>query len=846
MDNTLNVLFIEDNPPDIRLVQELLKEAKQNQFSLVNVQSLSASLSILNEQSFDAILLDLGLPDSQGIDTFREINKIAFNIPIIILTGLQDETIAVKTIAEGAQDYLIKNTLNGNNLSKSICYAIERKRNETEIYEYVEIIQSANEAIFSLTEEGIIRRWNQAAETIYRYTADEIIGKSFLILASTKDKERIENLLNSIKSGDSISQYEINLLDKYGHRVNSLITIAPIKNKLGFIIGAAVLAQDFTQYKQTEQQSAIQLRIEAVLSESSRTQDVTHSILKTVCEILEFQMGEIWALVPEENVLRCASIWKTYYLPDELIQVSNKLAFQYNEGIPGNIWASKRPYWTINLSQDRATTRRDLLIKLGINCCFGFPIIFDEEILGVILLFGENFEEPDISFMLQFELIGKQLGTFFKRQHLEDELLYLARHDKLTGLANRFVTEGILSDAIEQAKIHQTMVALLYIDLDQFKNFNDTFGHDKGDLLLQEVAQRLKSVTRNIDLIARFGGDEFAIVLPEIKTKTSIDSCAQKILDSIALPFTIEKDEFYLTASIGISIYPYDGIDVSSLFRAADLTMYRSKKAGGNSYQYSSLELTKLEQKKVMMVAKLHQALQKNEFILYYQPIVNVQTNKLVSVEALLRWKTADGVIIPPAVFIPLIEQSDLILVIGEWVLQTACEQIKEWHQLGLQNVAVNISVHQLNAGFIKTIETTLDKTGLSPDDLLLEVTESVLMSKTKTILDSLKSLNAMGIRISIDDFGTGYSSFSYLKNFSINVLKIDQSFITDVHKNKNSASIVNAIIAMAHALNIKTIAEGVETKKQLQFIQKAGCDEYQGYYYSEPLPPDELIKLLK
>lgn len=846
MDNTINVLFIEDNPPDIRLVHELLKEAKQDQFLLVNKGTLSVSLDMLAKQPFDVILLDLGLPDSQGIDTFREINKIAFNIPIIILTGLQDETIAVKTIAEGAQDYLIKGKFDGNTLARSIRYAVERKHNENVIYEYAEIIQSSHEAIFSLTLDGIIRRWSHTAETIYHYTADEIIGKSFLILISTKDKKSIESLLQAIKSGDSFSQYEINLLDKDGHLVNSLMSIAPIKNKFGSIIGIAVLTQDVTQYKQTEQKLAMQLRLEAALSEASSVYDVTHSILKSICEILEFQIGEIWTIVPEENVIRCASIWKAYSLPGELQQERNQLSFKCNEGIPGNIWASKRPYWTTNLGQDRVMKHGESLLKVGINCCFGFPIIFDEKILGAILLFGKNFEEPDVRFMIQFEIIGKQIGTFFKRQYVEKELLYLTRHDKLTGLANRLVTEGILSDAIEQAKIHQTMVAFLYIDLDQFKNLNDTFGHGNGDIILQEVAQRLKNVTRKIDLVARFSSDEFAIVLPEITTKTYIDSCAQKILDIITLPFTIEKDKFYLTASIGISIYPYDGIDAHSLIKSADLTMYLAKKMGRNSYQYSSLELIEMEQKKVLLGAKLHQALERNEFILYYQPIVNVQTNKLVSVEALLRWKTADGVMVPPAEFIPLLEESDLILAIGEWVLETACKQIKKWHQFGLQNVAINISVHQLNAKFIKKIETTLDKTELSHDLLSLEITESLLMSKTKPILDAIKSLNEMGIYLSIDDFGTGFSSFSYLKNFRINVLKIDQSFITDVHKNKDSASIVNAIIAMAHALNIKTIAEGVETKKQLHFLQKAGCDEYQGYYYSEPLPPDELIKLLK
>ncbi|MDR3491563.1 MAG: EAL domain-containing protein [Gammaproteobacteria bacterium] len=844
MNTNLNVLVLEDNPAYMRLVQELLKDSTLKQFELINATSLSQASDFIKNQTIDIILLDLGLPEVQGIETFREVNKIAFNIPIIILTALEDETVAITTIAEGAQDYFVKGKFTGNQLGRAIGYAIKRKHNENVIDEYAEIIKNTSEAIFSLTLDGMINNWNSAAETIYLYPANEIIGKSFLNLFVSENKRDAERMFNSVISDNNIIRYEINLMDKLGNKVDSLLTVSPIKNKLGIIIGASVLAQDYSDQKHLEQQSAIQLRVATILSESSSIHHAAQGILKAICEILNFQAGEIWADDPKENELRCVSIWTKHNVPIEFLQERKDLVLHKGEGIPGIIWESKKPYWTKDIGEEKRSILREMLMKMGLNCCIGFPVLFHEETLGAFLFFGHDVEMLDVGSMIIFELIGKQIGHFFKRKRVESSIFYLAQHDVLTGLANKVVAEDALKNAIFQAKKNEKMVAFLYFDLDHFKNINDTLGHQKGDLVLQEVGHRLEKIVRETDLVARFGGDEFAVILSEVHSKEDVDLVAKKILTTIASPYRIDEKEFYLTASIGVSLYPADGDDVSGLLRAADFAMYQAKDIGRNSYQYSSPEQEKIQQKKVMMEASLHQALEQNEFILYYQPIVEVQTNKIISVEALLRWKNADGNIVSPAEFIPLLERSDLILRVGEWVLRTACKQMKAWNQSGFHSVSVNVSVHQVSHRFISLIQNIIEETGIVPSNLVLEVTESILMKRTELMLKIIQSLNEMGIVLSLDDFGTGYSSFSYLKNFTIHYLKIDKSFVTGVDKNENSASITEAIIAMAHALKMKAIAEGVETKEELDFLKAKGCDQYQGYYFSKPLLPDELSKL--
>ncbi|KTD43678.1 bifunctional diguanylate cyclase/phosphodiesterase [Legionella quateirensis] len=441
-----------------------------------------------------------------------------------------------------------------------------------------------------------------------------------------------------------------------------------------------------------------------------------------------------------------------------------------------------------------------------------------------------------------------------EQQHIRNKLeksnranVYIAQHDSLTNLPNKIMAKIFLYNAIKHANNTNSMVAVIDLDLDNFKRINNTIGHLKADLLIKKVGRRLQKVTRtNIDLVARFGGNAFYIIVPLIKTKDEVTAATEKIRKTITKPLSIDKKEFYLTASIGISLYPFDGVEVNTLLEQADFAMYQAKNAGRNNIQFALQELRDLEKKKGEMEVEMHHAIENNQFILYYQPIVSTKTHNIVGVEALIRWINDKGDMINPEEFVPIAERSDLIISMGEWVLKTASKQFKEWQHYGLQTMAINISVHQLSDHLLELTKNILKQLELAEGSLIFEITETVLMQQTDVMLRFNKILTEMGVRVSIDDFGTGYSSFTYLNKFNISNLKLDVSFIKDVNNDKRKAAIVKAILQMAHTLNIKTIAEGIETKAEFEFLKENECDECQGFYFSKPLPPHELEKLLQ
>lgn len=458
---------------------------------------------------------------------------------------------------------------------------------------------------------------------------------------------------------------------------------------------------------------------------------------------------------------------------------------------------------------------------------------------------GEIIRAFDATTLKLKQRTAEQKHITKKLERTNKEILYRAQHDTLTGLFNRLYTKETLIQFIRNAKKDKNIVAILYFDIDYFKRINDTIGHLKGDSLLQIIAQRLKKAIRKGDLVARFGGDEFCIVFSDVNSKEDIAAIAKKILKAVAKPCRIDKQVFYITASMGISSYPEDGADPDFLFEQADLAMYQAKNTGRNTFEFSSIEIRDKEKKKGLMEAEMYKGLKNNQFIVYYQPIINIKAHKIVGMEALVRWKNPKGEIVLPEEFIPIAERSDLILLLGEWVLNTASKQFKAWQQYGIDSMAVNITVHHLSERLVNATRNILSELELQPGNLTFEITETMLMEQTDSMMKLNRTLNEMGINISIDDFGTGYSSFTYLNKFSIKYLKIDRSFVQEIKKNPKENAIIKAIIQMAHTLNIKTIAEGVETKEEFEFLKENGCDECQGYYFSKPLPAEEIVKLL-
>ena len=435
-----------------------------------------------------------------------------------------------------------------------------------------------------------------------------------------------------------------------------------------------------------------------------------------------------------------------------------------------------------------------------------------------------------------------------ERIHTHERLQYLAHHDTVTDLPNRSGFSERLQVEASHALRSSKKVAILFTDLDRFKIINDTLGHDVGDLVLKTAAERFVNSLRASDTVARLGGDEFAIILAEISNTDEVAMVANKILQEISKPMYIDERELFVSASIGISIFPDDSPDTSTLIKHSDVAMYRAKKQGRNNYQFFSEEMSTKAAKRLSMETSLRHALERGEFRLYYQPQLEIISGEIISVEALLRWMHPEHGLTPPDEFIPLLEETGLIVPVGEWVVQTACTQLKAWGNAGHEiRMAVNVSSRQFNdAALEKRIHSIIQSTGIDPTHLELELTESLLMRNPGQTELTLKHFSDMGIGLSIDDFGIGYSSLSYLRRFPLDTLKIDRSFVRDITTDPDDAAIITTIIAMAKTLKLSVIAEGVETQEQLKFLQQFQCNAYQGFLFSKPLPAEQISTLLK
>jgi diguanylate cyclase (GGDEF)-like protein/PAS domain S-box-containing protein len=431
-----------------------------------------------------------------------------------------------------------------------------------------------------------------------------------------------------------------------------------------------------------------------------------------------------------------------------------------------------------------------------------------------------------------------------ERKVAEERIQFLAYSDALTGLPNRRLLQDRLTQALAGARRQKGRVALLFLDLDRFKDINDSLGHPVGDLLLQEVAERLKKFGRAQDTVARLGGDEFLIALTQIKDIPDAAVAAERLMDAMTAEFVIQGHSLIASCSIGISIFPEHGADCETLIKNADVAMYSAKADGRDNFRFFAEDMNKLAVERLTLESSLRSALAKGQLFLMYQPQMDIATGRITGLEALLRWQHPELGLVPPDKFIRIAENSGLIAPIGEWVVRTACRQARRWQDEGLPavTVAVNVSAVQFRqVGFCGLIRGVLHETGLAPRYLELELTESLLLADADMTLSVLKELKSMGVTLAIDDFGTGYSSFNYLRQFRVNNLKIDRSFIRDIAVNPDDAAITAAIISMAKNLNLKVIAEGVENEAQMSFLRSHHCDEIQGYYFSKPLTVDKV-----
>ncbi len=517
--------------------------------------------------------------------------------------------------------------------------------------------------------------------------------------------------------------------------------------------------------------------------------------------------------------------------------------------------ASRREASAFNdiATDDRIDAR--FFSRFGIYSVLSAPLFIRDKVIGSICFYHLS---PRCAFTEMYVDFAQKLSTavsaalenarlYDSVKKMEEEIRHLAYHDALTGLPNRRLFNSLLTQQMAQSRRHDKKVAIFFLDLDRFKDINDTLGHDAGDDLLKEVSIRLKSTVRACDTIARIGGDEFTVILADIDHVEVIADIAQKIVECFRKPFMIAERECHMSTSIGISIYPDDSEEINTLVRYADIAMYHAKNVARNTYQFYDPEINVRTIERMRMNNLLLNSVKRGELVLHYQPRIDIKTKSIVGAEALVRWNHPVMGLIDAAKFIPLAEETGFVVSIDEWVLRNVCEQVKLWQDAGLSIcVTVNLSARQLQSPQLVDMVTQLfDETGVPPECMQLEITESVAMHNIERTAERLKELSQKGVHIYIDHFGTGYSSLNYLKRLPIECLKIDKSFIRDIEGDSDDRTIIGAVTAMAHKMRLRVIAEGVETQEQFSFLRFAGCDEVQGFLFSRPLPAENFEELI-
>jgi diguanylate cyclase (GGDEF)-like protein/PAS domain S-box-containing protein len=684
------ILLIEDSAGDARLLYEMFSEQGCHDIDLTHVMRMSEAEQHLAKHTVDVILLDLGLPDAHGVEAIQRVHAAAPRVPLVVLTGLDDDSMAVRALKSGAQDYLVKGQIETRGLMRALRYARERKNMEDALFAEKERAQVTldciGDAVVCTDLLGNITFLNAVAEVMTGWPRQDAIGRPmaqvFRVLNTTGHNTiPIPTMTALLKQGPVHIPLSCILVRRNGVEIHVEDSVAPIHDREGQTTGAVVVFRDVSAARATSLQ-------------------ITHS----------------------------------------------------------------------------------------------------------------------------------------------------AEHDFLTGLPNRMLLNDRVSQAITLARRRDKQVALLFLDLDGFKHINDSLGHAIGDQLLQSVTRRLLECARDSDTVSRQGGDEFVVLLSEIQHAEDAAIAARRMLNAVAEAHSIEHHDLHVTTSIGISVYPEDGRDAETLIQNADTAMYQAKEDGRHSFQYFKPAMNARAVERQSIEENLRRAMQRGEFTVHYQPKINCRSGVITGAEALIRWTHPKQGPISPAQFIPVAEDSGLILPIGNWVLHEACKQARTWLDAGLPvtTMAVNVSAIEFRGeGFLDGLFSILDETGLAPELLELELTESVLMKHPDSASVILQTLRKRGVQVAVDDFGTGYSSLSYLRRFQIDALKIDQSFVGAITTAVSDTSIVTAVISMGRSLKLRVVAEGVETLEQSTFLRAHECDEAQGYYFSRPVPPEQFAALL-
>jgi diguanylate cyclase (GGDEF)-like protein len=597
--------------------------------------------------------------------------------------------------------------------------------------------------------------------------------------------------------------------------------------------------------------------IAAAANEATCIEDAVQACLDEVCRYTGWSLGHAYEPDPARpDELTSMRLWHAAGGVDysAFIAESEKNGFQRGIGLPGRVLASAEPAWIADVTADVNFTRASGAAEVGLRAAFAFPVIVRSEVAAVLEFFSPEHRTMSPSFLQAMATMGSQLGRVIERDLAEERLTYQAMHDQLTGLPNRALLLDRLTQAIARADRFDHSLEVLFLDLDDFKTINDSLGHEAGDRVLSVFAERIGGCVRSADTVARgttstvarLGGDEFAVILEDC---LDLEVVVDRIAVALRAPLMIDGQEVFLSASIGGADAKLSGGSADRVLRSADAAMYVAKNGGKARFERFEPSMHSAVRKRLQLIGELRQAVDSGEFALWFQPEIRLSDRALVGVEALLRWEHPTRGFIPPDVFIPLAEETGLILPLGDWVLAEACRQAMVWNEgkgdLSDLVMSVNVSGRQLvEASFTDSVKGALADTGFDPSLLCLEMTESLLVEHEQQTVPMIQALKALGVTFAVDDFGTGYSSLASLQKFPIDLLKVDRSFIARLPEDDDAGTIVWAVVRLAHSLGLTVIAEGIETQPQLEEVRRFGCDVVQGYFFSRPVPPDQMERL--
>jgi len=663
-----------------------------------------------------------------------------------------------------------------------------------------QILDQINDSVITMDLAGFITGWNKGAERLFGYSAAEAQGRNILFLYADENSEDI--LFHDAFTDHGSREMEVRRRRKSGEVFWASLSLSLIRDEHNHPTGIIGYLTDITDRLAAEERLHLNARIFEQADEGIVITDAEERIVSinaAFSRITGYEAHEVLGQTP--RLLKSGHHDAAFYR-DMWSRILTTGSWQ------GEIWDRRKngdeyPKWA--------------------------SIAAVKNSQGAITHYFSIF--TDIT----------------ERKRAEERIHYLAYYDPLTDLPNRSLVMKLIDQALAEARRNRLHGALLFVDLNRFKNINDTLGHAVGDQLLKEAAQRFRTALRTEDVVARIGGDEFIVALFDITRREHAGIVAQKLLGALDDPFLIEDHELRVSASIGISVYPQDGFDTDKLVRFADVAMYRAKQAGGG-HLYYSLEMNQRSLERLQIEAGLRRALDRNELLLHYQPKVDAFSGAITGGEVLVRWQHPERGLVPPNDFIPIAEETGLIIRLGTWVIEAACAQARAWRDAGLTvpRLAINVSAREFSSHLPGRIAAVLARHRLPAGQIELEITESMLMHSTGKVVEVMDAFHTMGVSLALDDFGTGFSSLSYLKRFPIDTLKIDRSFVTDIPDDPNDCAIAGAIVSMAKQLQHRVVAEGVETPDQLAFLTSIGCHEYQGYLFSKPLPVAEFEALLR